>query len=397
MSLKSIAVVYRKELRDLLRDRRTLRSMVVFPLIMMPLMMIGLAKVTRVVTERARAEIPSIQVEGGADSPGVLARLRADPKLRVEPAAANWRQLIADKRIRAVVVIPEHFEARVQAGSGSKVTIFQYEGELRSGLAASELEALFRRMNEEVVHRRLAARGLTPDLIHPFAIERANAASPEKVTGNRIGGLVPYLIVIFCFIGAIYPAVDLTAGEKERGTMETLLCCPMARRDIVIGKFLMVLTSSLAAVALSCGSLAFSLRFGRIGDGAADLGLAHVDAWGAVGTLVLILPVAVLFSAMMFALGLCARTNREAMSYLQPLMFVIILPAVVGMMPGIELNTRLALVPILNISLASREMLTGVWHWPELGLIFASMAAYAFAALALAVRLFNRESVVFRV
>ncbi len=92
MSLKSIAVVYRKELRDLLRDRRTLRSMVVFPLLMMPLMIVGLGKVTRVVDARARAEIPAIQIQGGEDSPGVLARLRSDNKLRIEPSTADWRR-----------------------------------------------------------------------------------------------------------------------------------------------------------------------------------------------------------------------------------------------------------------------------------------------------------------
>ncbi len=294
-------------------------------------------------------------------------------------------------------MIPAHFEADIRAGAESRISIFQYEGEIRSGIAAAELEGLFRRLSAETVQGRLAARRLPPSLIHPFEIRRENAASPEKVTGNRIGGLVPYLILIFCFVGAIYPAIDLSAGEKERGTMETLLCSPVGRTDIVLGKFLMVLTSSLAAVALACLSLAFSLRFGGIGKGAAELGLTHVDPAGVAGTLVLILPVAVFFSAAMFTLGLCARNHREALSYLQPLMFVIVLPAVIGMMPGIELNTRLALVPILNISLASREMLTGAWHWPELALIFASTTAYASAALAVAVRMFGRESVVFRV
>ena len=178
--------------------------------------------------------------------------------------------------------------------------------------------------------------------------------------------------------------------------METLLCCPLARTEIVFGKFLMVLTCSLSAVALACISLAASLHFVGIGGGAANLGLSHIDPLGIAGILLLVLPVSVLFSAIMFTVGLWARSHREALSYLQPMMILIILPAIIGMMPGIELNPRLALIPILNVSLASREMLIGVWHWPELSLIFASTTLYASLALAIAVRMFNREEVIFR-
>jgi sodium transport system permease protein len=396
MNLKQIAVVYRKELRDLLRDRRTVRSMIILPVVMMPLMLVGLGKVARTVDARARAEIPLVQIVGGADSPGILARLRNDPKVRVEPATADWRQLIADRKIRAAVEIPDHFEAGLQDGTGAKITIYEYEGELRSGFAAGELEAFFRRLNLEVARQRLADRGLTPAMLQPFTTQRENVAPPAKVAGNRIGGFVPYFIVILCFTGAMYPALDLTAGEKERGTMEPLLCCPLARTEIVLGKFLMILTSSLSAVVLACLSLAACIRFGGFDNRAASLGLAHVDPFGAAGVLVLILPVAVLFSSIMLTLGLWARSFREAQSYLQPMMFVIILPAIIGMMPGIELNARLALVPILNVSLASREMLSGVWHWPELRLILFSMVAYAAAALTTAIRMFNRETVIFR-
>ena len=363
---------------------------------MMPLMLVGLGKVARSVDARARAEIPLVQVVGGTDSPGILARLQEDAKVRVEPATADWRQLIADKKIRAAVEIPDHFETGLQDGTGAKVTIYEYQGELRSGFAAGELEAFFRRLSLEIARQRLADRGLTPAMLQPFTTQRENVAPPEKVTGNRIGGFVPYFIVILCFTGAMYPALDLTAGEKERGTMEPLLCCPLARTEIVLGKFLMILTSSLSAVALACLSLAACIRFGGFDNRAASLGLAHVDPFGAVGVLVLILPVAVLFSSIMLALGLWARSFREAQSYLQPMMFVIILPAIIGMLPGIELNARLALVPILNVSLAYREMLSGVWHWPELSMIFFSMAAYAATALAVAVRMFNREAVIFR-
>ena len=398
MSGRNVLIVYLKELRDLLRDRRTLRSIVLVPLVIMPVLVQVMTRTVRSITANASAEVFVIQVLGGTDSPDTVAQLGADPKLRVEPATDDWRQLIADKKIRAAVRLPDQFESDLKAGTAGPVTIFTYEGEFRSGYAAAELEGFFRRLSDSEVRRRLADRGLSPALIKPFATHRENVAPPAKVAGNRVGGLVPYLIVILCLTGALYPAIDLTAGEKERGTMETLLCSPLARIEIVLGKFFMVLTCSCASVVMACISMFLSFQLGgpKTASGAAALGLTHVDPAGMVGVLVMILPVAVLFSALLLALGLWARNAREAMTYIGPLMLIVIVPAAVGTLPGIDLNARYALVPILNLSLACHEMLTGVWHWHYLALIFASMSAYAAAALALAVRMFNRESVVFR-
>ncbi len=365
----------------------------------MPVLVQVMTRTARSITANASAEVYLVQVIGGADSPETVAQLGADPKLRVEPATDDWRQLIADKKIRAAVRLPDRFESDLKTGPAGPVTIFTYEGEFRSGYAAAELEGFFRRLSDGVVQQRLADRGLPPALIKPFATHRENVAPPARVVGNRIGGLVPYLIVILCLTGALYPAIDLTAGEKERGTMETLLCSPLARLEIVLGKFLMVLTCSCASVVMACSlhvSQFSSWAARKAANGAAALGLTHVDPAGLAGVLLMILPVSVLFSALLLALGLWARNTREAMTYIGPLMLVVIVPAAVGMLPGIDLNARYALVPILNLSLACHEMLTGVWHWHYLVLIFASMCVYAAAALAFSVRMFNRESVVFR-
>jgi len=395
MNPRAVSIVLRKELRDLLRDRRTLRAMIVVPVCVTPLLMLSLARVTRAVTAKAQAEVPAVQILGGEDSPAIVRQLEQDPKLRIVPAAADWRQEIADKKIRAAVQIPAHFEADLAGGTAGPVVLFNYEGELRSGYAAAELERTFRQLRDSVVQQRLAQRGLSPALLQPFAVRRENVSPPERVAGNRLGGMVPYFLVLFCFMGSMYPAIDLTAGEKERGTMEPLLCAPVGRTDLVLGKFLTVLASAFAAGTLACLSLTLTLRWGKLGPGA-DLGLNQVDPAGIVGVVALFIPVVVLISAAMFSLALWARNHREALSSIQPLMLVVFVPTVIGMMPGIDLTAKFALVPVLNLSLACREMLSGIWHWHLLALIFASTAAYAAAALAIAVRMFNREEVVFR-
>jgi len=181
--------------------------------------------------------------------------------------------------------------------------------------------------------------------------------------------------------------------------METLLCSPAARTDIVLGKFLMVLTGSLFAVFSAVASLGATLWLvvssaGPAGKG--DPGLLSIDPMGIFGVLAMVLPVAVLFSAVLFALALFAKSLKEAQSYVTPLTFLVVVPVAIGVLPGIELNLRLALVPILNVSLVCKEMLSGVWHWGYIGVIFGSTALYAALALGLCVKMFRSEGVIFR-
>lgn len=188
--------------------------------------------------------------------------------------------------------------------------------------------------------------------------------------------------------------------------METLLCSPVSRVDIVLGKFLMVLTGSLSAMGLSLLSMSVSFfllgsMFGGraaavAGAAANNAPLPMIDPLGIFGVLAMVLPVAVLFSAVIFTVALFAKSFKEAQSYVQPMVFVVIMPTIIGMLPGIDLNARLALVPILNLSLVCKEMLSGVWHWNYIAIIFGSTCVYAGVALALAVRMFNREDVIFR-
>jgi sodium transport system permease protein len=196
----------------------------------------------------------------------------------------------------------------------------------------------------------------------------------------------------------MYPAMDLSAGEKERGTMETLLCSPVARVDLVLGKFLMVLTGSLSAMFLALTSMGVSAALGgmmfsggaRVAAAASQArgaagAMPMIDPMGLLGVVAMVLPVAVLFSALIFTVALFAKSYKEAQSYVGPMIFLVILPAVVGMLPGIDLNARLALVPILNLSLVCKEMLSGIWHWHYIALIFGSSCVYAAIALTLAV------------
>ena len=412
MNLHNVLTVFQKELRDSLRDRRTLMSMIVVPTLMIPGIMLIVAVISYKVVSKAQAETPTVMVLGGGDSPAVSGALGADTKIKLVPVTADWRQRITDKQLRAAVEFPSGFDATLAMGAPAVVKIFKYESELRSEFAVNELRNFFNDYREKTVAARLVEHGLPAALVKPFEVTTENVAPPEKVGGNIVGGIIPYLFILLCFTGAMYPAMDLTAGEKERGTLETILCSPVARTDLVLGKFLMVLTASLATVVFSLLSMGATFVIGGMLLAKSDAGIAAmaaakngaaqgfvlpiIDPLGTVTVLAMVLPVAVLFSAVLMAVSLFAKTMKEAQSYVSPLIIVIILPAMMGMLPGVELNARLALVPILNLALVRKELVSGVFHWNHLILVFGSTCLYAAVALAACVRMFNREEVLFR-
>src|SRR5258708_31389088 len=201
-------------------------------------------------------------------------------------------------------------------------------------------------------------------------------------------------------MGAMPPARDIHAGEKERGTMETILTRPIKRTHLVFGKFFLVLSASFFTAVLSVISMGtsfyFAAKVGGFSEGEHDSLMLTISTKAVLAVLVMALPVAVLFSAAMLTIALFAKSYKEAQSYLTPMTLIVALPAIPSLLPGVELDARLALIPILNPSLVCKDILSGTYHWNFIALIFASTCVYASAAIFIAVKMFQREDVLFR-
>ncbi|MFZ0738097.1 MAG: ABC transporter permease [Candidatus Acidiferrales bacterium] len=401
MSLRNIGVVYRKELIDSLRDRRTVVSMTVVPILIFPLLTIGMGVLGAKMMSQAKGEVPNIMIVGGEDSPRVVMALEKSDKIEVVPTSADYATQVTDKKIRAAVVIPRGFDASAARGAGETIEIDYFEGDIKSELTQKTLEKFFADYRVHLAEDLVAARGVPSELVEPFKFVGKNIAPPEKVAGSALGGLIPYFVIILSLTGAMYPAMDLTAGEKERGTMETILTSPVDRTDLVLGKLFMVLTASLATAILSLLSMgaSFLLAKGMIDKLVAEENPAihyAIDPRGILAVFLMILPLSVLFSATLLAISVYSKSLREAQTYLSPLTIVILLPAIAAQLPGIELNTRTALIPILSTTLVGKELMAGNHPWGFILLIFCSSCVYAAVAIGAAVTMFNREDVLFR-
>src|SRR5258705_6033913 len=384
MARNAIGIVYRKEFTEWVRDRRTLISTVLVPLFFFPIIMVGFTALAVVMVGKAKEETPKIMILGGEDSPQVSDGLRNVKSLEIAPYSANWKEQISDKEIRAAVEIPPGFQAALENGEPKTVKIYYYEGEMKSSFGVDRIEKFLKDYRDQVVKKRLAAKNVPPSVLTPFEIHQENVAPPEKVSGATVGGFIGYMVVLLCMTGAMYPAIELTAGEKERGTMETILSSPISRMDLVLGKFLLVLSAALATAALSVLSMGISFSALRrfnvssgSGRGEAAALLLQLGPKAVAFIFVMALPLAVLFSAVLMTIALFAKSHKEAQSYLTPMTFLVVIPAVASLLPGVELTPKLAFIPILNTSLVCKEIMTGTYHWNAIALIFVSTFADA--------------------
>jgi sodium transport system permease protein len=395
-------LVYRKEMVDSLRDRRTLMAMIVVPVLVIPALMFGMGALSVKFMTKAQQESAPVVLLGADRSPGLAGKIRGVERFEFVDPPEDLRRAIAEREIRAAVEIPEGFDTSVEAGAAPEVVVLYHDGEVKSEAAVRDIRKVTEEYRQAVVAGSLEEAGLDTAVLTPFSVRPENVASKEQVTGRSLGGIVPYIIILMCLTGAIYPAIDLTAGEKERGTIETILVSSVSRLDLVLGKFLTVLTASVATAILSLASLAITalVIMPKLAEGNPTgeqlTELISVSPMGLLGMIVLLIPLTVLFSSALLAIALLAKSFKEAQSYLQPLMIIVIVPAVMAMIPGIELDRLLAIIPVVGTSLAGKELLAGNFQWGLLGIIFASTSVYALIALVFAVGQFNREEVLFR-
>jgi sodium transport system permease protein len=401
--MRNIWTVYRKEMTEALRDRRTLITTFLVPLLMIPLLGSGFVTVMSAVLGNAKKEKPKVMIVGGTDSPALLAQLAKYSKMSVIPTTPDWQNKIIEKEIRAAIEVPPNFDDDLEKGKAGAISINIYGGEIKSELAAGNLESYLKEYRDGITVRRLEANHLPGDLLKPFEVKRKSIAPPEKEAAALLGGIISYMLILMCLQGAMSPAVDLTAGEKERGTMETILSSPISRTHLVLGKFLLVVTAALitallllVSVSVSSNALQHSGMINQMADEGQPPPHFSLGPRAIASVVIMAVPLSVLFASGLMTIALFAKSNREAQSYIAPLMFIVIIPAISAMIPGVELTSKLAVVPLLNVSLLCKELVAGEYHWNFIVLIFVSTSVYAAGALFLAVKMFQRESVLFR-
>ena len=485
MTWRNTKLLFLREVRDQLRDRRTLFMVAVLPVLLYPVLGLGvfqmgalLREAPQTVVALGAADLPGPDlIDGGRfaaawfDDPAAADKLRVVTRatagdadaaalldaaeevraahLRVEEVTAELHAALAagekgsaaallarlqaaearrakrfaESGIQVLLLVPPDLDDRVAAlgrrlesrepepavdpGSIPHPLVLHGDADEKSRIAYRRVGEALQNWEKAVLRDRLIAANLPVDLPAPVAPEGVSLSLPEERAAGVWSKLFPALLVLMTISGAFYPAVDMAAGEKERGTMETLLICPASRGEIVCGKFLAVLTFSLGTAALNLCSAGFTGGYvaslaggGAAGgvagglDGLAPPGFASL-AWVAV----LMVPLAAFYSALCLALATFAKSSKEGQYYLYPILMVSIGLTLFCLSPMVELTPLYAVAPVVNVSLLLKSLLaaggTG-GALPYVPVVLLSSVGYAGMALWWAVEQFKREDVLFR-
>ncbi len=395
MGSNNIKYIFLKELLGAIRDRRTMMTMILVPLVFYPILFGGMAYLFEAGEKRSEEEISRVVMVGSEYAPTLEDRLDKLENVKVVHLA-DYESELDRGGIQAILLIPRDFEKTISAGGSAQVSLQIDEAEMKSAVAKGRIEASLRDYEKEIVRKRLADRNLEEGILDPIDTKIVNVASAEKMGGAMLSALLPYLIIILIFTGAMIAAMDITAGEKERGTIATLLVSQVTRLQIVLGKFFTVLVISLITMILGLVGLmiSFSSKYSFVRDvpGVA-LGISFETI---LLVFAVLLPLSALISAILIIIGTFARSIREAQSYATPLYMVTIFLGIVSMSQGLELGDWVYLVPILSTSFTMKEILMGDINWLHFGFTLASSLVIAGLSIIGAAYMFTKETVLFR-
>jgi len=391
--MNTIITVFKKEMLDTLRDKRTLITAIIMPAILLPVLMWGAGIVTKKIMEKEQRKKLTLAI---LTPPQEFLTYIDTSKIELKAGLTmeTGRDEILQDSLDAMIGFKDGFIKKQEDMNSSKVDLW-YKS---TNLAVKErLTKIVDDYEEALLEKRIASLNISEKAIDPILFRQHDIAPPKEQIGKTIGGILPYLFIVFCFSGCMYPALDLITGEKERGTIETLLTVPASRFKILSGKVLAIALVGLAAAIMGILGLVIAGKFlPEMPDEIAGL-MSSLISWKFILMLLtMLVPLCFFFAGALVALVVRAKSFKEAQSIVSPFLMVVIMPAMLAMLPGIELSWKTALIPILNIALATKEIVAGTIQNGHFIAIVISLIVLAIVAVLMSYRAFTKEGVVLK-
>jgi len=390
-----IFTIFKKELIDTLRDRRTVLMMIVIPVLIFPIILNVFMTISHSFQKEAANKPVKIGITGTKED-YLSIQFSTLPDLLGKQEVVYYKdstQLANDLKIDSIqfgVIQPKNFVADLKAMNPTSLNIL-YNGTDVGMQDRAEKYIDFIKHSEQ--NKRYNELKIDVQKINPFQTNYTNIASQKEMIGKLAGGILPYIFIAFGFIGCMYPAIDLFTGEKERVTIETLLTTPVARWKILTGKMGVVVLSGLLAATSALLGLYMSIEVFHLVENNQLLAIIHsiLSPTFILLLFALLLPLTIFFAGVMIPIAIYAKTFKEAQSMITPLNIIMVLPAMIGFFPGIELNAKTAAIPVINIVLATKELIAGTLPIGLLSISFAIMLLLAFIAVFISYRQFDNE------
>ena len=397
--MNTIIAIFKKELTDVLRDRRTLFFMIVMPVIVMPLIFIGALKFQQYQSKKSEEKILNIAIINETSDTQIRDYLLEQKGVElVENINLDSLELgIKNDSLQGGLYIGKNFLNDISSNAMGKVEVYYKSSDLMSK-AKNRINNALESYKKKVVSERLSRFNIDKALLEPLDIITKDMSTKKETMGKALGGVVPYMLVIFIFLGAMYPAIDLGAGEKERGSLETLLSSPATKFEITVGKLMVVSLAGMVSGLISVVGISSPLYFiDSIPDQIKTTVLEIINPFMIISVITLMIPIAIFFASMLLSISFYARSFKEAQSLMGPLNIIIIVPLMLTLGPGIEIDHITALIPLINVGLLTKEILAGSMEPIFFVETLFSLLFFAAIGIRFSVYWFNKENTIFRV
>lgn len=399
MNTKKLKTLYKKEIMDVIRDKKTVFTMVVLPIILYPVLFLVVMQVMMLINTNQQEKTYHIAYDKVSDEHRIALNDWISGKedeldyVIKEVESVNPKKDLDDEVISAYITVEEtDGQVIYKVNYLSAVT----DSSVVSGMLKEEISSLAKKKAEE----NAVKAGLdVKKVLYPIDNKKNDLSTNESAMGSILGSVIPFLLITSILMGAMYPAIDATAGEKERGTLETLLTLPVNNLEMIMSKFLSVATIAVVSVLVNVASIGVIAVYLFATMSSLTEGTAEFHVGSFVPAILISVVCVIAFSLFMSALVMCvcafAKSFKEANNYVTPLMLVVMFTGYIGFIPNVELDMKTALIPVANICLLMKSLLVFKYDFALILMVLLSNIIYAFIAVWFLGRIYDSESILF--
>lgn len=400
MRIKIIKEIFKKEILDIVRDRKSIFMMIVVPILLYPIIMVllmgimnsSINKMTSEIITLGLSSAPNAEFVEIVDSENAI-REKEDTlgNIEIKTNIKDYKSELEKGEIDAYIdnsIKDNDYKVIINSASDE------------SGIKSDAIFDVMNKYKRKMSEREIEKHGLdSHQILEPIKYEKVDITNSAKKAGMLLGQVIPFILIIGVLFGSIYPAIDVMAGEKERGTLETLFSLPISNMELVIGKYMAVSASAILTSLLNIISMSCTLGYFMKAESIYNPSMMHIN-YSVLGGAVLITVVSViLFAQVVSALAMCvcsfAKTFKEAQNYITPLMLIIMVPAYISMIPNISLSRITATIPVVNISLLIKSVISLRANMKMVSLVLIVNLIFVLISLVLLSKIFNSEDILF--
>lgn len=397
MRTKIVKQIFKKEMIDILRDKKTIFMMIILPLLLYPILMVGASSIMSMSINKMEQTTVNIAFNNNPSDNliNILNKTNEYDEAKVNIIKVDdYKEALDNETLDAYVEINENNDIQ-------SYKIYTNSSKNNSYTAEKRIKEALDKYKEEIVEMNLAQEGLDAQkTLEPITCETLDIAKNEEIAGNILGKILPFILIIGVLLGSIYPAIDVMAGEKERGTLETLFTLPISNLELVMGKYMAVSFCAVVTAFLNIISILISIGFMTLTAGIAnEMGIPKFDFTQMIFPGIITMICIGLFAMVVSAISMCvcslAKSFKDAQNYITPVMLIIMIPSYVSMIPNIELDGFTSTIPVVNISLLIKSVLSFKFDLNLIAIVFVSNFAFMILSVLLLSKMFNSEEILF--